>query len=173
MNPFIQYVITLLIIFLIVTLLIKILVIPVFNFYENVNVAIWLSLIIIAGIFFYPKTIFTGYGIPDQSCTCLGIRTSTEETYLKRIVCSGLAYSCYDYSTFKSKAAQSPKLCSNKNDFFSDADTCYKTAAQEFIQKSPSNFDHALSICKRIQNPNIQKNCIDLLDRIKSGQPIF
>jgi len=118
MNPFIQYVITLLIIFLIVTLLIKILVIPVFNFYENVNVAIWLSLIIIAGIFFYPKTIFTGYGIPDQSCTCLGIRTSTEETYLKRIVCSGLAYSCYDYSTFKSKAAQSPKLCSNKNDSF-------------------------------------------------------
>mgnify|MGYP001613689565 FL=1 len=113
MNPFIQYILILAVIFIAVTLLIKLLVIPIFNFYENTNLIIWLGLIVILSVLFYPKTIYTGYETPLKGCECLGIKNIQEEEFLKKIKCSGLVYSCIDIQEFRSKATSSADLLSD------------------------------------------------------------
>ena len=174
MNPLIQYIITLFIVFIIATLLIKLLVIPIFDFYEHVNFMVWLFIIGFFAVFFMPKAIFIGYEMPSQSCECLGFKNIQQEGYLKEVKCSGFIYSCIGISTFKSKASNSEELCNLRyKDFFKSKDECFQSVAQQVIQESPNNKDKANNLCGKITNLNAQNDCFSFVKEIINGNPVF
>lgn len=175
MPIMLQYLLIVLAGFIISTLILKFFVIPAFDFYEHTNFMIWLFIIAFIAVFFMPKVVFTGYEIPIKSCDCLGIKTIETDNSQKEIKCSGLVYSCMDISTFRSKAANSEELCNLRyNEFYKSKDECFQSVSQYLIQENPkSNENKATLLCKNIEDDKKQIECLNFINLITSGNPVF
>ncbi|MBS3149691.1 hypothetical protein J4455_03295 [Candidatus Woesearchaeota archaeon] len=175
MAILIQYLLIVLAGFITSTLLLKFFVIPVFDFYEHTNFMIWVFLIAFFAVFFMPKTVFIGYDIPQQSCSCLGFKNIEETGFQKEIKCSGFIHSCIDISTFRSKAADSEDLCNLKyKEFFNSKDSCFQSVSQYLVQSNPkTNENKATSLCNKIIDDKKQKECLSLIQQVINGNAIF
>lgn len=170
-----QYLLIVLVGFIISTLFLKFFIIPVFGLYEHTNFMIWLFLIALISVFFIPKSIFSGYNIPSKTCDCIGFKNIQETGFFKEIKCSGFIYSCIDMSTFRSKAASSEELCELKyKDFFESKDNCFQSVSQHLIQTNPkSNQNKASLLCDKIIDNNKKEECLNFIQQIIKGNPVF
>ena len=172
MGPIIQYLLTLLVVFVSVTILIKILIIPIFDFYNHTNFMIWIFLISFSAVFFLPKIVFIGYENPTLSCDCLGFKNAQEKDLQKQIKCLGFIYQCQDITTFRSIAIEDNDLCI-KSDFYKDPDSCFLAVAKESIQKDSKNQEKSVQICKKIKNTQTKNECLDVIEKIAKGKIVF
>ena len=172
MDPLIQYVLTLLVVFVSVTVLIKILIMPIFDFYEHTNFMIWIFLISFFAVFFLPKIVFIGYENPTLSCDCLGFKNTQEKDLQKQIKCLGFIHQCQDITTFRSMAIDDNDLCM-KSDFYKDPDSCFLVIAKESIQIDSKNKARSTQICNRIINSQKKNECLDFVEKIGQGKTVF
>lgn len=183
------------------TLLLKFVIMRLTNFYSHVNIIIYVVLIL--GIFLVsmPKQIVSQsvYTQVERSCDCFGylytndynkcIAILTDKDLLEKnpdiqkkgctIIrdCYGIIKECIRLNDFKSNAIKDINVCEQKNDFYSNKDACFESAAREIATHAASgnllfSFEAAKSYCQRISEP-ARTQCTKDVEFLQGGGVLF
>ena len=195
------YVVIFIISVLIATLLLKFVIMKFTNFYSNINMVIYLIIIIGIFLFFMPKTIVSQsvYRQIDLSCKCTGFLYTSDYKGCMAILsnkdllsknpdiqkngcniqrdCFGVIGSCTRFESFKTKAIKDIELCKTSNEFYQSSDACFESAAREIASHAASgdpqfSFDSASAYCDKMTEPG-KTQCANYIKILKSGGVLF
>lgn len=183
------------------TILLKFVIMKITNFYVHINIIIYVILILGIFLFFMPKQIVsqsvytqvdrscecTGYVYTNDYNRCIGILTNKDLLAKNPDVqkngcsikkdCFGIIKSCTTLSAFKSNAIKDIGACEQENDFYSNKDACFESAAREIATHAASgnpsfSFESAMAYCQKMTEPS-RTQCIKDVEFLQGGGVLF
>lgn len=159
-------------------ILLKLVVMKMTDFYDYINISVFMALIILTFILLLPKHI-SNYNqklTPEISCNCIGLETFSSKDFEIENDCYGIKYSCETIEQFKERASKDNLVCSKKNDFYTTSDKCYYEIAKlvaGIAVNENGDYTNAFSICNNIEGDFLKENCNNYVITLKNGGVLF
>ncbi len=172
MGVFTTYILLVVLILVVTLIILKYVIMKIFDFYDYVNIAIWIIMVLILSFYFFPKNIDSYVGIRSNDCGCFGLKLLDKDNSKDVISCYGIKTSCISKEMFNANAAKDINQCDKENIFYEKIDSCYSFVAKDVAQKAVNgdrNFGKALGYCDKISDAFVKSDCVAFVKTLEAG----
>ena len=178
MIPYLDYFLILIGSALISLAILKWVIMKLTDFYDYINITIFIFLIFLIFVLFSPKLIdkYPEKLSPTISCNCLGFKTLISKDFRKETYCYGIKFSCLTVEQFKKTASSNNLACDKKNDFYISKDSCLYDIAKLIAGNSVNedkDFNYAFETCNRVDSNFLKESCNNYVTTLKNGGVVF
>ena len=172
MSVYTTYILLVVLVVVVTLIILKYVIMKIFDFYDYVNIGIWIIMVLMLSFFFFPKNIDSYVGIRNNECGCYGLKLLSQDGSKDVISCYGIKTSCISRDIFNENAVNDVSYCERENIFYEKINSCYSFVAKDVAQKAVNgdrNFGKALSYCDKITDAFVKSYCVAFVKTLEAG----